>query len=74
MQLAGLYRDQNQPGRAINAARRVLELVPGHREAKDLIRSLDSRIPPSSPGASSPYPAPRPFPRPMTGTSQSGSR
>ena len=74
MQLADLYRDQGQPGRALNAAQRVLELVPGHRDARDLIRKLQGRVRPNSPGASSPGHAPRPFPHPTRGTGQSGPR
>ena len=40
MRLAELYRDLNQPDRAREAARRVLELVPGHRDARLLLKNL----------------------------------
>jgi len=42
MQLAELYRELGQPGRALNAAQRVLELVPGHRDAKQLLKATSS--------------------------------
>jgi tetratricopeptide (TPR) repeat protein len=42
MQLAELYRDQNRPDRARAAATRVLELVPGHRDARQLLRAISS--------------------------------
>jgi tetratricopeptide (TPR) repeat protein len=74
MRLAELYRDQGQPDRARTAVLRVLALVPGHRDAKDLLRKLQSRAPSSSSGASLPSPAPRPIQHPTRGTPRSGPR
>ena len=41
MWLAQVSLDLNKPDRARKAARRVLELVPGHRDAKRLLEELD---------------------------------
>jgi tetratricopeptide (TPR) repeat protein len=43
MQLAELYRDQNRPDRARAAACRVLELIPGHRDARHLLKAISSQ-------------------------------